>query len=263
MKFIIRLTLLLFASLAPTDLWGGNSIKLLAIESEPIGYYDGELKKGFYVDILREFSKRLNQVPVPDVLIVPFPRIIQALNHNRDGYVVSILFPDLSLNDSVTQLSPVGYFYNAIISLKESPITWSNLKDKNIAIIRGTSKSYGDKITQLIHSDNISITPVTLFEQGLKMLSLGRVDGNLGPVGGTLYWLDQINTDSNISISEPLLINQLVSRLVVSVSPSISESSKKAMLERMNKAISELLREGVVKRIIELYIDEPQPPFDD
>jgi len=263
MKYIIQLVVLLYVIFAPALSWSESNIKLLAIESEPASYYDGILKKGFYVDILREFSKRLNIKSASDVSITPYPRILNMLNNNQDGYVVSILFPDTSLIDSVAQLSPVGYFNNAIISLKGNPITWSNLKGKNIAIMRGTRKSYGNRVTQLINANEIFITPITLFEQGVKMLSLERVDGNLGPIGGTLYWLDRINPDNKIIISEPLIINQLISNLVVSVSPNINESSRKAMLERMDKTIVELVNEGVVKDMIESYINEPQPLHND
>lgn len=51
-----------------------SRIELLALESEPIAFRENGILKGFYVDILREFGRRLGAVE--EVKAVPFPRLV-------------------------------------------------------------------------------------------------------------------------------------------------------------------------------------------
>lgn len=248
---IIVMLCCLFTS---TYLLAEQNITLLAFASEPIAYNENQTNKGIYVDILKEFGSRLGLKKDFSVDIVPFPRLLKMLENNDDGYIVSILFPNPKITPSVIQSVPVVHFTNGIISLRKNPLSLSNLNGSDIVTIRGTEFSYGDDFTQMIDDNIISIVSVTQAIQGIKMLLLGRVDGYFGPIILQKYWLQKSGYKWQNEIEEPLVFNEQIARLTISIASNIDPENANSMVKKMGIAMKSISDDRFIEKTIEVYI---------
>lgn len=257
MKVVVRVFLIVLFVLLTNNSLGSDKISFVVIESDRVGYYDGETLKGFWVDVLRELSHRLDENAVPAISIAPFTRIVEIFRSNNDGYVVSILFPDSLFENSTVQVVPVAYFEMGIISLEKQAITWENITDKKIAMVLGTEGSYGPRFKQLVKSNVIAINHITRHEQGLKMLVAGRVDGILGTMDDVRYLIKKAGLETEKSLAKPLILNNMAVMLTVSVAPDISPKRSREMLTRMKNIIKAMDREEFIQNAIKSYSAPP------
>ena len=231
-----------------------TEIRFLALASEPIAFKEGAQVKGIYVDILKEFSARMGHSKAAKVEITPFPRLLKIMENPESGCVVSILFPSPELPQKIQQVVPVADFTNTLISLRSSPLTWSNLQGKSIAGIRKTEFSYGPTFSQLIKSQNVAIVHVNRSPQGLEMLERGRVDGVFGPITFQKYWAGKIGLDWNSKVAEPLFIPQTTSYLMFSSAPDVGKPKSEDIKSKMTSVITSMRNDLFIEKTFESYV---------
>jgi ABC-type amino acid transport substrate-binding protein len=254
---ILKYTFVIFVCLlAPSSLFASPDIKLFAFASEPIAYYEDYMRKGIYVDILKEFGRRMEPEKNPRINIVPFKRLIKNLSNNPNGYAVTILFPNPEITPFVTQSLPVMTFKNTIISLKQTPLTWSNLRGKKIGGIRGTKLSFGEDFARMLNDDALAFIPVNRAAQGIKMLFFKRVDGYLAPEIFHIYWLNKNNCQWQSQIAEPLVLNSQTAHLMISTGQNIPSQAANKMIKKMEDTMQTLINDKFIEKVFAHYIND-------
>lgn len=231
-----------------------HNVQFLILASEPIAYIENDKKKGIYVDILTELSRKLDRQTTSTINVIPYPRLMKMLENNKDGFIVTILFPNPNIASKVLQSISVMTFKNAIISKKNHALDKSNLTGSVIANLRGTEFSFGDKFTQLVDSKKITLVPINRVSQGIDMLMFGRVDGYFGPVRLHKYWLDKTNNDWDKTIATPILFDETTAKLMISVAPNISAEDLNIFLKKLEGNIKVMQKNQFIEKTIEYYI---------
>lgn len=219
----------------------------------PAGYKEGGAVKGYYADILKRVGEELGVADVK-VTLGPYPRLLKALNDNTSGFVLTCLFPSNRFNELVKQPNKVGYFTTGIVTLKGSPLTWDTITGKKIATVKGASKVYGDTFHSQVESGAIKLVSVTDYDQAIKMLKAGRIDGFAGNLAPLLNRVKAVKLD----IDEPLVITEKVSMITVSVAPGTADAD--ATVAKIGDIVNKMIASGEIQNIIESYLPEAVQP---
>tara|TARA_R110002153_G_scaffold27063_3_gene84083 strand:- start:79 stop:978 length:900 start_codon:yes stop_codon:yes gene_type:complete len=245
-----------YCLLASSNLFASPNIQLFAFASEPIAYYENHTQKGIYVDILKELGRRMELGKNTNINIVPFKRLIKNLSNNQEGFAVTILFPNPQITPFVIQSLPVMTFKNTIISLKQTPLNWSNLQGKKIGGIRGTKLSFGENFAQMLDDDALAFIPVNRADQGIKMLFFKRIDGYLAPAIFHMYWLNKNNCHQQGQIAEPLVLNNQTAHLIISTAPNIPSKIAKETIKKMENTMQTLIDDKYIDKAFAHYIND-------
>jgi len=223
------------------------------ISTTPAAFKDGNDIKGYYAEILQRVGEELGQGDIK-VNLAAYPRIFHALNENTSGFVLTCLFPNAKFNDKIHQPIKVAHFKTGIISMSGKPFTWDNYSGKNVATVKGASAVYGAKFHDLVESGDIKITSVTDYDQAMKMLQAGRIDGfagNLGPM------IKEVKKDG-LDIAEPAVITEKISMITISAAPGTPNIDE--TVAKVKMIVEGMLASGEIQDIIEKYLpDEVQP----
>ena len=134
-------------------------------ESKPSGiYYD------FANLLASEAGYQINNY------IAPYARIILELQSGQTD--LSILFKYKKLEDHVIYIAPLPSLKNVVIGLRNTHFkSMEDLKGLTLAYLRGA------KFSDAVDNDPAIGSIETLdFNQGIKLLAIGRADGIIGPI---------------------------------------------------------------------------------
>lgn len=224
-----------------------------SLNSKPAGFNDGGTVKGYYADILKRLGAELG-VADPKVNLGPYPRVLKALNDNANGIVITILFPSGRFSEKVNQPADVGHFETGIISMKNAPVNWDNIAGKRISTVKGASKVYGDKFHTMTEDGTIKLGSVTDYNQAIKMLSVGRIDGFAGSLGPILNDVKGRGLD----IAPPAVITNKISKITISVAPGTPDGA--ALVSKIGQIVDGMRASGEIQGIIEGYLPEAKQP---
>lgn len=223
-----------------------------ALDSKPGGFNEGGVVKGYYADILTRIGEELGVVP--KVTIAPYARILGAMNENTSGVAMTILFPSPAFGELVSQPVEVGHFDTAVVSMSNNPVTWDNIDGKRIASIKGASKVYGAKLHDKVEAGEIKMGSMASYDQALKMLAAGRIDGFAGSLAPMLSEI----RNKGIDIAEPAIIANKISRITISVAPGTADGD--AIVAQISDIVNGMIASGEIQDIIESYLPDAVQP---
>jgi len=206
-----------------------GTIEIRTLGFPPYGIDNqGELS-GIYYDLANLIVS--NAGYTPNNKIIPYARIVKSLRFG--GADFTIMYRNPALAGYVDYVAPLPPKKTVVVGLQNQ--TFKKVEDlsgKKIAYIRGA------KFTDQIEKDK-SITKhlVASYLQGIRMLSLGRLDALMGPLHPINTAVTEFNKTNNetIQLSEPLTVEVR--------SPWIQVSKKRATyidLEKLKNSFVEL-----------------------
>jgi ABC-type amino acid transport substrate-binding protein len=251
---MFKVVVYMFLMLLPFCSIAEHKVKFLALASEPIAYTEDRVNKGVYVDILKELGSKLPLKSKPKISVLPYSRLLKLVEENQDSFLLTILFPNPQMPSSVIQVAPIVEFENAIISLKQEPLTLKNLKDSNVATIRGTEFSFGEIYAAMVTKKEFNVVPVNRANQGIKMLMKGRVDGYFGPIKLQQYWVSKAGYNWQKDIADPIMFKNTTGHLMIAVGKSISKEASEEFLAKLENAVNLIRDSHFIKQTIQSYI---------
>ncbi|MDP2562325.1 ABC transporter substrate-binding protein [Psychrobium sp. 1_MG-2023] len=174
-------------------------IKVRTIAIAPYGIIDDKPPRGIYFDLANSLLRRAGLTPVNH--IAPYARIMHDL---KTGSIdLTIMFRYKELEDYVTYIAPLPPLNNVVLAKQGTHFSSiESLKGKTIAYLRGAK--FSDDID---NDPDILKHQVTNFNQGIRMLSLSRVDAIIGPMDPLLAAAAALNKKPNF-FGKPLIVSQ-------------------------------------------------------
>ncbi|MBU2918241.1 transporter substrate-binding domain-containing protein [Psychrosphaera sp. F3M07] len=239
--------LLSYLLLSFNNFVAAKSLKVYTIEQPPISYTeDGEFK-GIAVDIVKEVFKRMNQ-PI-ELYIYPLARALKELRE-QDGDAIFALVNNpkrekyLLYSDEIL-ITQTG----TLFTRREDNISFNGdfsvLTQYRFGTLRGAS--YGAKWDRAVEDKTIKfITPISNYEQSIKMLLKNRVDIIVGSHLTIVHLLKDIDLQNKI-IELPLPFIRAPTYLAFS-------KNDLALKKQFDITLKKLKTDGSYQKLISKYI---------
>lgn len=214
-------------------------LQVRTIAISPYGVESPNGQSGIYYDLANLLIKRTNLKSKH--YIYPYARIIHELKVGITD--LTIMFKYKELEPYVEYIYPLPSLKNIVIGRKGNDFTSiESLYGLSIGYLRGAK--FSDAID---NNDAIDKQTITDINQGVTMLSLGRVDAIIGPHAPILSAAKKLKLSDDF-FGKPLIVSERTPWLQVS-KKSINKVSKKQL-----KAIfSEMMVKGELEKIQKKY----------
>ena len=199
-------------------------------ESKPSGiYYD------FANLLASEAGYQINNY------IAPYARIILELQSGQTD--LSILFKYKKLEDHVIYVAPLPSLETVVIGLKDTHFkSMEDLKGRSLAYLRGA------KFSDAIDNDPAITSIETVdFNQGIKLLAVGRVDAIIGPIEPILNAAVKLGKDRNF-FGKPFVVSERTPWVQIS-----KKSAERINVEELRTHFQTIKMRGDLNKIRQKY----------
>lgn len=207
----------------------------------PFSYHDDSGKLvGYEVDMAKAIGKKLNMKVT--FVQTKWDSLIAGLGSNRYDAVINNIGirPDREKNYRMSE----PYLYSKSVLIKRSGETDLNsladIKGKTMA--QSLTSNYG----QVAQQKGANIKAVAGIVEAMNLITTNRADGSLNDQGAFAAW-KKANPDADLTTVD-------ISKDIQSVPTGVLMNKKNAALQKdMNKAISELKKDGTLTKLSKKY----------
>lgn len=245
MKYVIIFVLFMVNILGTTLKFYGDD------EFAPFSYEENGELKGIDIEILREVEKIAGYTF--DIKLVPWNRLLELTKQGRIDGSFSLFYNEERAKYSIFTKIPLHVSTFSLYTLKEKSEDFNKMEDlkgKRIGVNSGfyISKNFEDhaksKYFILEESENI--------DKNIKLLVNNRIDLFMSNEYVLKTYIEENNLESSlVKVKNGLL--QEVSGAYLVFSKNRQLEDKEIIIEKINKALEELRKNGTIERIEKKY----------
>ncbi|MGF1743294.1 transporter substrate-binding domain-containing protein [Vibrio profundum] len=234
---ILTCSALLFSFTGRSD---DKVLRISTLEVYPAGFKENGQEKGFLYEISNEIAERAGLEYVN--ILKPYSRVVNDLNTGKSDF--SLLSYNQPLEGKTIRIMPLLYFKTIVVGQKGNNISsLTELAGKDVGIVRGASLLPNREL------DKMNLIRTKNFEQGIKMLKLGRLHAFISADIGMYYTMKKLNF-SKEDFGEPYIVNRKASELQIS-----HRFSDEKTIKKLKSSAEELVKDGTIKMILSKYVD--------
>lgn len=235
----IVLFILTFCIAKVSDSSDYNKVTIRTLGFPPYGI-EGSPQSGFYYDLANKVVTRAGYTPEND--IQPYARIIKGLKANHVDMTIMFEYEDLKKH--VAYIAPIPTLQIVIMGKKGKKFeAIRDLKGKTLAYLRGANFRSG-----LENDPEVNIYEITDFPQGVRMLSLERVDAIIGPSDPIIGAAYQLGIPQNF-FGKPLIVSEKTPWIQIS-----NGSLDRIDMDKIKKSYQSIIDDGSFKKLRLKYL---------
>ncbi|MBK7955221.1 MAG: amino acid ABC transporter substrate-binding protein [Candidatus Accumulibacter sp.] len=207
---------------------------------QPFNYYDGPKLTGFEVELAEAIAKKLGLKL--EWRVVPFDAQLAALKQDRFDFAIASHGYTEERAKSVDFANPHYCTGGQLAAYKDGPLTVAALNGKSVGVQLATSYADAAKKIQGIKT----IKTYKGDPEAFSALRAKKVDGWISDKFTVKATLDK-NPDAGITAGEMVFVERV---------SMILRKNNKALGDKLNQALAEVMKDGTYKALSEKYFKE-------